>query len=89
MLKIQDFIKRMGFKGHEDLAKKLGVKKGTVSSWSCGERTPTYEMLEKLYQLGATTEELFGQPYISSVRDVHKDSAASVKAELKKLFENL
>ena len=89
MLKIQDFIERMGFKGHEDLAKKLGVKKGTVSSWSSGDRTPTYDMCQKLLELGMTVEELFGKPYLSSVKDVHDVLAATVAAELKKIYEKI
>lgn len=68
MLDINGFIKRKGIKGHEELAKLLGTTKKAVDSWSCGDRTPTFEMVDRMYRLGMTTEEIFGFPYASSVK---------------------
>ena len=70
MLDINGFIKRVGLKGHEELAEKLGTTRKAVSSWSCGDRKPGYDMIDKLYKLGMTTEEIFGFPYRSSVMSV-------------------
>ena len=79
MLDIQGFIDRIGLKNQDELAKKLGVKRSTVSSWSAGVRKPTFDMIEKLYKLGATTEELFGQAYLSSVRHCHDNLSVQLE----------
>lgn len=65
MVNVQEFIDRVGIKGHEELAEKLGVKKSAVSAWSAGVRTPTYDMCVKLLELGMTVKELFGKAYPS------------------------
>lgn len=89
MLKIQEFIERMGMKGHEDLAKRIGVKKGTVSSWSSGDRTPTYDMCVKLLELGMTVEELFGKPYQSSVGKTHEAFDDKVEDAMRRMFAKI
>ena len=63
MVKVQEFINRVGISSHEELAEKLGVEKGTVSSWSSGVRNPTYKVCIKLLDMGMTVEELFGKDY--------------------------
>lgn len=89
MMKVQEFIERMGFDGHEDLAKRIGVKKGTVSSWSAGDRTPTYDMCVKLLELGMTVEELFGKPYLSSIGKAHEEFDDKVEGALKRMFAKM
>ena len=68
MVNIKGFISRVGIKNHKELAERLGIKKGTVDSWSSGERFPTHEMEEKLFRIGMTLEELFGKEIADVVR---------------------
>ena len=63
MVNVQEFIRRVGIADHEELAQRLGIKKGTVDSWSSGSRNPTYDVCVRLLDLGMTVEELFGRPY--------------------------
>ena len=82
MVNVQGFIDRVGIADHFELAAKVGVKKSTVDSWSSGSRTPTYEVCQKLLDLGMTVEELFGKPYPSSV------AALNEKTSLWEMMEN-
>ena len=56
------FLKRNGWIQAE-LAKKLGCSKSTVAMWSAGANSPPYSVIEKLIELGATLEELFGKEH--------------------------
>lgn len=87
MVNIKEFIRRAGLKGQDDLAERLGVKTSAVSAWSSGKRTPTYEMCERLLELGMTVEELFGKPYQSSAK-VEGNMDRMVQASLIRLLEN-
>lgn len=69
-IKIKEFIDRVGIKSQEDLARRLGVGKGTVSMWAKGKRYPTHQTETELLEMGMTVEELFGKPYPSTVRDL-------------------
>ena len=80
MVRIYDFIKRVGIGSRDELAKKLGVSRKTVDAWATGARNPTHEMDIQLYELGMTTEELFGYPY---------PSTASPRSEMKELAKEL
>lgn len=89
MIDINGFIKRTGIKGHEELAEKLGTTRKAVSSWSCGDRKPTFDMVEKLYKLGMTTEEIFGRPYPSSVKSTALELDEASKDALRRLVANI
>lgn len=69
-IKIKEFINRVGIKSQEDLARRLGVGKGTVSMWAKGKRYPTHQTEAELLEMGMTIEELFGKAYPSTVRDL-------------------
>jgi transcriptional regulator with XRE-family HTH domain len=89
MVRIYDFIKRVGIGSRDELAKRLGVSRKTVDSWATGARNPTHEMDIQLYELGITTEELFGYPYPSTaaprseLKDVARELLEEIKEELK------
>lgn len=89
MVNVQEFIKRVGIADHDELAQKLGIKKGTVDSWSSGSRNPTYEVCVKLLDLGMTVDELFGKAYQSSVQKTHEEFDAAVEASLKRMFAKI
>ena len=86
---IQNFIKREKIADHEELAKKVGVSKRTVDSWSSGVRTPTYEVCKKLLELGMTVEELFGKPYRSSIASAESSFERKSDFFFKKLFDKI
>ena len=89
MVNVQEFIRRVGISDHEELAQKLGIKKGTVDSWSSGSRSPTYEVCVRLLELGMTVEELFGKPYPSSARTADEDFERKATFFVKKLLSNI
>jgi len=53
----------MRIKTQADLAKLLNVEQTTVSVWEIDRGTPKTETMRKLFELGATVEELFGIEY--------------------------
>lgn len=60
---IKGFRERMRIKTQADLAKLLNVEQTTVSVWEIDRGTPKTETMRKLFELGATVEELFGIEY--------------------------
>lgn len=89
MVKVQEFINRVRISSHEELAEKLGVEKGTVSSWSSGVRNPTYKVCIKLLDMGMTVEELFGKDYSLSVSNTEEELQKRFKYFMKKMIDNL
>lgn len=67
MVKVKEFIARVGIKSQNDLADQLGVSPATVYKWASGERKPEFEMVRKLKRLGITDYELFGETFQSQV----------------------
>lgn len=88
-MNIQDFIKRVGIANHGELAKKVGVSKKTVDSWSSGDRTPTFEVCQKLLDLGMTVEELFGKQYRVTANAADEDFTRKATYFVNKLFEHI
>lgn len=72
-LRIKEFVLRAGIKSLDELAARLGVKPVTVYAWSNGSRKPSWDMIDALYKVGMTTEEIFGEAYPSSVRYTHDE----------------
>jgi len=60
---IKKFRQRLQISTQEALAKELGVNQATISNWEKGEFLQTYEPIRKLFEMGATVEELFGVSY--------------------------
>jgi transcriptional regulator with XRE-family HTH domain len=60
---IKDFRKRIGLQTQTELAKLLGIKASNVSEWESGNGFPSYQIIKKLLEKGATIEELFGIEY--------------------------
>lgn len=88
-MELKEFVKRVGIKSLEDLADMIGAKKPTVYAWSAGTRTPTYEMCVKLLEAGMTVEELFGKPYISSVKETHQEFESQIENAMKRVFAKI
>ena len=90
-LNIKDFLaregERLGVKTQEELAGKLGVSDQTVSNWVKGKTYPTHQMEVQLYEMGMTTEEIFGKPYRSTTK-VEGLMDRIVESSLKRLLEN-
>jgi len=45
------------------LAKELEVSNSTYNNWEKGKRDPSFGVVQKLFKMGATVEELFGVEY--------------------------
>lgn len=68
-LQIKRFRERKRLKRNE-LAEILGVPLTTYGNWENGYRDPSFSVVKKLFEMGATVEELFGVKYISKVSSV-------------------
>ena len=69
-LGLKKFRERVGWKQNE-LAKRLGCKTTPVyHHWETGRNDPPFEVVQQLFELGATVEELFGIPYSSKLAKV-------------------
>lgn len=88
-MNLKEFKKRTGIKSLKDLADMIGEKRSTVYAWSAGKRTPTFEMCAKLLEVGMTVEELFGKPYLSSVKESHLEFETRVENAMKSFFEKI
>lgn len=88
-MRIKEFILRVGIKSQEELAEKLGVTPAAVYSWTNGSRKPGWEMIVALYELGATTEEIFGKAYLSSVKSSHDGLASQLSRKLDEICNKL
>lgn len=67
----------------KDLARRLFESGGEsrVGMWKTGDSNPRYEAVLKLIELGATAEELFGQPYADIL--IKNSSASTESKEIK------
>lgn len=94
MVKLQEFMERMGIRNQRELAKLLGITQAAISSWNSGTRAPTYEMCIRLRRMGMTEEELFGEKFTDAVqpterKNPEKDFDDRVRLSLVNLLENL
>lgn len=91
-LKVKEFLDRegdrLGIRNQEELAGRLGVSDQTVSNWVKGKTFPTHQMEWQLYEMGMTTEEMFGKAYPSTAK-VEGQMDRMVEASLVRLMENL
>lgn len=67
------FLRRMNW-GQKDLAERLEIGTSTVGMWCLGKSTPSYAVIEKLFRLGITPRELFGE----EIDEIIKESYHSV-----------
>lgn len=90
-LDVKEFIaregERLGIRTQDDLASRLGVSDQTVSNWVKGKTFPTHQMEVQLYEMGMTTEEIFGKAYRSTAK-VEGQMDRMVQASLIRLLEN-
>jgi transcriptional regulator with XRE-family HTH domain len=85
-MKVQEMMDRLGFRTKQQLADKLEVSQGLVSQWASGKSFPSYQVIKRLLELGATTEELFGvdcRPVCPhAVKQPPEDAMASIMRRL-------
>lgn len=89
MVRIDDFIRRKGFKNQTELAKLLGVSQGTVSAWANGVSAPTHEMGRKLLRLGMTVTELYDEDFPSETMSPDEVFDSRVYKSIARLVGNL
>lgn len=58
---ILEFRRRIGCT-QQQLGESTGVSASMVAQWESGKKDPSYDSLKRMFQLGATVEELFGVP---------------------------
>jgi transcriptional regulator with XRE-family HTH domain len=92
MKSLKSFRERAGFASQTALAKFLDINPANISGWESGNGFPSYQILKRLLEMGATVEELFGIPY-KSLTETHSkvnfsdaELADFVKRGLKFLF---
>jgi len=76
------------------LAKELEVSNSTYNNWEKGKRDPSFAIVQKLFKMGATVEELFGVEYENNMvqnseryKNLLKDNQR--KASMIKQLENV
>jgi uncharacterized protein (TIGR02145 family) len=74
----------MNFK-QEDLAKELGVNQQNISLWEAGKGKPSYSVLKKLFEIGATVEELFSIEYSQKLIETGQGIKIMSESKLDKL----
>ncbi|MCL1957109.1 MAG: helix-turn-helix domain-containing protein [Fibromonadales bacterium] len=76
------FRERAGFASQSALAKFLDINSANVSGWESGNGFPSYNILKRLFEMGATVEELFGVNYsptrIPPAADISSEEAADI-----------
>jgi len=91
---LKSFRERVGFTSQTALAKFLNINPANVSGWESGNGYPSYQVIKKLLETGATVEELFNISYKSVAATPYKvdftDSELGdfVKRGLKFLFND-
>jgi transcriptional regulator with XRE-family HTH domain len=84
-LGVKKFRERMGW-SQKKLAEKLGCKNLPVyHHWETGRCDPSFEIVQKLLEMGATVEELFGVDYKGSGGVSGKEFEEKVLAVLSKV----
>ena len=77
--RIKDFLaregERLGIRTQEELAAALRVSDQTVSNWVKGKSFPSHEVEYRLFEMGMTTEEMFGKPFPSSADELRRKGA--------------
>jgi transcriptional regulator with XRE-family HTH domain len=63
MTGIKSFRERVGFSSQTALARALSMNPSNISEWEAGNGFPSYHMIKKMLEMGATVEELFGISY--------------------------
>jgi transcriptional regulator with XRE-family HTH domain len=81
-LGLKKFRERLNLKSNQ-LAKELNASSAVYSNWESGKRDPSFGVVQKLFKMGATVEELFGIPYLgikppSEDLMVSKEQAAEI-----------
>ena len=89
MVRIQEFMTRMGIKTQAELADRLGTTQSSISAWSNGTSAPTHEMGRKLLRMGMTVEELYDETFPMSTKNPDDEFDLKLKKSLARLFGGL
>ena len=65
------FLRRMNW-GQKDLAERIEIGTSTVGMWCLGKSTPSYAVIEKLFRLGITPRELFGEEIDEIIKECYR-----------------
>jgi len=79
---IKAFRDRLGIKSQSELARILGVKPQNVSVWESGKGNPSFAQAKKMFEMGATAEELFGVAYGKSPASSSEEFKELVKEQV-------
>ena len=86
-----NFLSRKKLKP-SDIAKELELKNSSVSMWKTGRGFPEFSKLCKLFEMGMTFKEMFGERLANQINENEKNAeknAFSLMDENKKMFDNL
>ena len=73
--RIKELRKKNGMT-QTDLAKKLGVTKGTISTWETGSRSPSFDVLDQLCGMfHASMDYLMGRTDVNSYNEITDSDA--------------
>ena len=68
--RIKELRKKNGMT-QTDLAKKLGVTKGTISTWETGSRSPSFEVIDELCDMfRASMDYIMGRTDVNSFNEI-------------------
>jgi len=71
--RIKELRKKSGMT-QTDLAKKLGVTKGTISTWETGSRSPSFEVIDELCDMfHASMDYIMGRTDVNSFHEMTEE----------------
>lgn len=71
--RIKELRKKNGMT-QTDLAGKLGVTKGTISTWETGNRSPNFDVMDQLCEMfHASMDYLMGRTDVNSYREITEE----------------
>ncbi len=84
---LKKFRERKRFRQNQ-LAEMLGISNTVYNYWEKGRNNPSFVIYQKLIEMGATVEELFGIPYSARADEGEPGLLEEIK-NLKKRVEDL
>lgn len=84
MVRVQEFMNRLGIKNQDELAEKLGLGQSAISAWNAGTNAPKHKTCVQLLKMGMTFRELFGDDF----PDITLSQMKALSAGIKENYEN-
>lgn len=88
MIRIYEFMERVGIRSQQELADRLGLTQSAISAWNSGVRAPTYETCVQLLKMGMTQFELFGIDQQPPVKTENVNFSSEVKRVIIKALQD-